>query len=257
MSGDAATGHVGAPNETEVRRLVAAGVLHEPWTEAMGSRYRSRAEAVLTACASRWLEADITAMLSLLDGDAQQAVVQVLCEAAGVPYRPGLFLVEGSDFRRYHPVAHADRRNIDLVVIDKDWAPIIAIEAKFNAACNGRTNYCSDAHAGWSNQLVCYLHGCTHPALDIKNKVKFLWLSLDGEVGTELTHVRGAVTPRDAVRYPWNKKILEEALERQTAAMPQWRTVSWAALYDSLRSHVPEHAEALIGLLTPVQMKRV
>lgn len=256
MSGEVGSSIAVPVSELEVRRLVDAGVLHAPWTEAMGNRYRSRAEAVLAACAAKWLEADITALLALLHGPAQQAVVRLFCTAAGEQYREGLFLVEGSDFRREYREKHADRRNIDLVVIDSDWNPVIAIEAKFDAACNGRTGYCSDAHAGWSNQLVCYLHGCTHPALDIKEGVKFLWLSLDDEVGTTLTHVRGAVTARDAVRYPWNKEVLEQALIWQDAAMPQWRTVSWAALYDALRTHTPEHGEALIALLTPVHAKR-
>ncbi|MGW8431164.1 hypothetical protein ACWGJ9_08570 [Curtobacterium citreum] len=242
--------------EVGVRNLVKAGVLHAPWTEAVGVRFRSRAEAVLTTEASQWLESDITLMLSLLDGPAQLAVIQAFCVAAGEPYREGLSLVEGSDFRRWHSTAHADRRNIDLVIIDTDWNPVIAIEAKFEAACNGRTGYCSDKHAGWSNQLVCYLHGCAHPALDVSEGVKFLWLSPADEVGTVLSHVRGAVTAQNIRQYPRNAANLRKALERQTEAMAQWRTVSWASLYAALRQQVPAHADALIELLHPVVKRR-
>ncbi|WIB65662.1 hypothetical protein [Curtobacterium sp. MCBD17_040] len=242
-------------SEPRMGGLTFERMLYKPWVLAL-PLFRRRAEARLGGTVAKWLEADVTRLLSMLDGAAQEAVIRVFCDAAGVAYRPELRLIEGSDFRRASNVGQSERRNIDLVVIDDVGEPVIAIEAKFYAPCNGRIGYCWNPEHAYSNQVVCYVRGCTHPRLVAEANgtgVKFLWLSLDDQVGAPLTRVRGAITERDAVRYPDKTNMFEKALENQRGAMPLWRTVSWRSLYEALKAALPaEHADALIALLTPV-----
>jgi hypothetical protein len=243
--------------------LVHAGLLEPVWVSEMDARFRRSAETILAGGSAKWQESDVTATIALLDGPAQRAVVTLLCAAAGIDQRPGLRLVEGTDFRREWGRLHGrdgdlflERRNIDVVVVDGlYWAPVIAVEAKFDASCNGRTGYCStNPQHTWSNQVVCYLHGCTHPALDVDKGVKFLWLSLDDDaaLGSPLERVRAGLTARDLEVYAGNAHNLAPALTRQTEALPQWRNVSWRALHAALRDELGDPAEPLNRLLQPV-----
>lgn len=96
-----------------------------------------------------------------------------------------LRLISGKAFG--DETGQTDRLSIDLVVkLAKDGdgnpisKPVIAIEAKFEEMVDGNWGYCphhmGESDRRYSNQIICYVSGCTNSLLDAS--VSFVWLGL-------------------------------------------------------------------------------
>jgi hypothetical protein len=196
--------------------------------------------------------------LTMSDGLLEQTVLGVLCDAAGIQDHEGLRLLSGTEFR--HDSEVTDRRSIDMVVASKlhedqaargslAWQPIAGVEAKYDAWVNGGRGYCKKFPDTYSNQAICYLHGCIDARLDTKKGVKFIWLSN---------------APKNPEHGPWDRKGihegdfewagLEEAYANQTEAKDKWSAVTWAGLGNAITATLSAEgyaaeAEALVRFL--------
>lgn len=181
-------------------------------------------------------EPDVTRFMAGLDGKIEQLVIEEFCAKASASYMRSLRLISGVEFRRESPGSDA-RRAIDLVVIDtaEERKSTIAVEAKFDALVNGRFAYYREAPGEYSNQVICYTHGCTNARLDAS--VKFLWLGLGlGKDGS-----------------PWGRKGVNEddashlahALAEQEKARPLWHPIAWTQLWTSVASVCSEYEEVV------------
>jgi hypothetical protein len=173
-------------------------------------------------------------LLSFLDGMAEAAFIRVLCDRAGVGYEPAFRVISGREFRR--DTQGVNRREVDLVVVDTGAPgrkPVIAVEAKFDASVNGGRTYCAaPEHASYSNQIICYPHGCVHPDLAAPT-VRFVWLGLGRDSGRPMSRFPGAITDRDT------DLPAERAL--QDRAETQWTRASWEDVWEAVGAAVTEH----------------
>lgn len=203
-------------------------------------------------------EPQSTTFLIMLDGRPEKAVIEMLCDRAGIIYTDDLRLLSGRDFR--WDSAAKDRRTIDFVVArwvgegppqkgSQGWDLVIAVEAKYDAAVNGGHGYCKKHPRRYSNQIICYLHGCVDGRLSRRKGVIFLWLGQ---------------APKSPDAAPWGRKAihegdfkwagLEKAFRRQERARKHWKGVTWSELGQAITSALESdglssEAEAIIRLL--------
>lgn len=180
-------------------------------------------------------ETYLTYLLASSSGPLERAVIDYLCEVAdGIEPEPGMRLISGDEFNQ------PGRKTIDLVVakkVDGRWVPLIAVEAKFNAPVNGHRRYCTKLEKGsaYSNQAICYLHGCLHDDLHEK-KVKFVWLGKPntrpdlGAWGSKGVHAG------DIARYP---DYFGDGIGPQTDAAERWCFATWDMLEEKIAAAIP------------------
>jgi hypothetical protein len=179
-------------------------------------------------------EADVTKLLTILDGALERSVITAMCNQANVPYQDGFRLISGKEFNDDTGVK--DRRAIDLVVINTlaptgevVREPILAIEAKFEGSVNGYWGYCPQHEGperGYSNQIICYTHGCINPAL-AKDRVRFIWLGRPKADGVTMAMLKGAINDRDGDRYAAARAL-------QNDAEKLWHSMTWDQLWTSI-----------------------
>lgn len=210
---------------TTLAELVALDILHSESVRCL-SLARTEAFEQILAGAKAPKENDVTQFIALLDGNVERAVIELFCEVSGVTYTSRLRLENGSDFRA--DSGQVDTRAMDLVVYQRkegstEVVPVIAIEAKFGAYVNARWGYCPRDPEAYSNQVICYVHGCLNPLLD--EKVKFVWLGL---VTAGSPWGNKGINERDLIGWP----LLASAYEAQQGAEEKWHSVVWPQLYE-------------------------
>ena len=164
-----------------VDSLISHGYLHRESIEATeGVKSFARATTdQLLAGEKRPSEVQVTRLLSCTDGRLETVIIRYLLNIAGVKcVSEGLRLITGSQFNA--ETGGADHRSIDLVVrrrtSDDETVPVLAAEAKYGAWVNGGFGYCPRDPHGYSNQAICYLHGCISDAHSV-NEMAFIWTS--------------------------------------------------------------------------------
>ena len=238
-----------------VENLIVDGLLHEATSNKYQHKF-PRINEILGG--SRATEAEVTTFLTMSDGLFERAVIGMLCDAAGIQDRTSLRLLSGTEFRLDSEIT--DRRSIDMVIASRiqegqasrgslAWHPIAGVEAKYDAWVNGAHGYCNQFPDTYSNQAICYLHGCIDERLDIAKGVKFIWLSN---------------APKHPEYGPWDRKGihegdfgvagLEEAYAKQAEAKDKWTAVTWEGLGDAVLTALSAEgytaeAEAIVRLL--------
>lgn len=211
-----------------VEHLINQGLLHAETAEKHRHRW-ARFDEILAG--ARGTEPDSTTLITMSDGPLEQTMVDAMCDAAGIQVeeRKGIRLLSGGEFRIDSKAE--DRRTIDIVGARKKdgaatieaWHPIFATEAKYDAWVNGGHGYCKAEKETYSNQAICYLHGCIDGRLD--DDVKFIWLGntiANPDLGP---WGRKAINPED---FAWAG--LEAAHKLQEIARERWDAMTWAAL---------------------------
>lgn len=237
-----------------VLQLVETGILNHEWlTWNLSTDQLEKLDATLANENGRSDERRATTFLTLLTGETEKTVVAQFCGAAGIAYRPSYRLISGSNFNAapFQPKrTRREQRSIDFVVVDiadsdgnymDDGAlhePVIAVEAKFSAMVNGRYGYCPDLPAlDYSNQIICYPHGCVNERVSVERGVKFVWLGLPlkGNKAGPLWGRRGLVESDSGA-------TLTAAYARQQSSNELWAPLEWGTLYAALeRQLVSEH----------------
>ncbi|ACL42408.1 hypothetical protein Achl_4457 (plasmid) [Pseudarthrobacter chlorophenolicus A6] len=221
-----------AASEITVDHLINKGLIH-PETAEKHRAKRSRHDEILAGM--RGTETDSTTLITMSDGPLEKAIVGALCDAAGIPgtARDGIRLLSGSEFRV--DSGAKDRRTIDIIgarrldeaVTVKAWHPVFATEAKYDAWVNGGHGYCKAAKESYSNQAICYLHGCIDARLG--EDVKFIWL------GNATAHPEFGPWGRKGIHegdFKWAG--LEEAFRLQEIAKERWSSLTWAEVGEAI-----------------------
>lgn len=244
-----------------VDELADRGLLSTPWL-SQEPAWRVKAARHLAGDPGRWTEPDVSKFMSLADGDLERALLKGLCAAAGVKFQPTYRLMSGERFAGFVPSEREGTRAIDLVIADSrddqvTWAPVVAIEIKFDAKVNGDEGYChSPEHENvYSNQIICYPRGCVHHALRA-DKVPFLWVG-PGNYGSVM-NANAAINQRDLHRRP---ELFGVAFREQEDASKHWRVASWAEVMepvmDELAPYGPRILKAVERAFTTESMPRV
>lgn len=250
--------------EITIDHLVNQGLLH-PDAAHKHRRRHERFNEILNGRGKRALESQVTTFVTMFSGPLEQAVVSFFCSAAGATFSEDLQIISGGEFR--DDSKEATLRTIDLVVVDRNeggqpgsgglrWKPVVAVEAKYGAWVNGGNGFCGyttkddrheDGHLPYSNQAICYLHGCIDGRLNVEKDVRFVWLGegRDDAVGLGPWGRKG-LHPGDAGKIPG----YAEAYKAQGEAIKSWTPVTWAELGNAITQQIggPE-AEAIVRFL--------
>lgn len=186
--------------------------------------------------ADRVWEQDFTALLSALDGRAEELLVDFFLRAAAVERREDVRhrLVRFADLGR--AVMSSTGLAPDLFVATRSidgtaWIPRVAIEVKFGAAVNGRWDYCpTGEHDGYSDQIVCYRAGCW-VAPELREAISYVWLQAGGRPRAfgPAGIARFGLDEQDAAR-------LSAFLETRDAMWERWTRVTFDDLIEHLVS---------------------
>jgi hypothetical protein len=215
-----------------VEHLIRQGLIHEETAQKHRHKWPRLNEVLAGAPGT---EPDSTTLITMSGGTLEKALVDAMCDAAGIPEddREGIRLLSGGEFRIDSGVK--DRRTIDVIgarkvdeaATSEAWLPVFATEAKYGAWVNGGHGYCKRAPETYSNQVICYLHGCIDARLN--DDVEFIWLG-------------NAVTDPDLA--PWGRKGivesdykwagLEEAHKLQELARERWNALTWVTLGEAI-----------------------
>lgn len=132
----------------------------------------------------------------------------------------------------------------DWVVADSvdDWLPLAFVENKGGAAVNGGWGYCG-AHAGdwYSNQVICYPHGCWWSEPSTITNAEMIWHGVlsgsDGLGGKGLTPRDGQLFRAQARALElWTKRSIIETVSA-IGSVPAGKTIGplFSAWVDKVR----------------------
>lgn len=254
--------------EITIEHLIKKGYLHAAAAQKHSGSWE-RFDEILAGQNGQAVESQVTTFITMFGGRLEQAAIAYLCAAAELDLTPDelakLQLISGGEFRA--DAESATLRTIDIMVVGRNdhlpadtgrlhFRPLVGVEGKYGAWVNGGNGFCAhpahqtpgpDGRLPYSNQAICYPHGCIDERLDAEKGVKFVWLS------------EGRPDP-DGVG-PWGRKGLhpgdagkihgfEEAFKLQKEAMDIWKPATWAGLAEAVRAEIggPE-AEAIARFL--------
>lgn len=254
--------------EITIEHLIEQDYLH-PETARKHRGQWDRFDEILNGRNGTAVESQVTTFITMFGGRLEEAAIAYLCAAAGLDLAPEeltrLQLISGGEFRA--DAEMATRRTIDIVVVDRNddlpadagrhhFRPVVGVEGKYGAWVNGGNGFCAhtteddrrpDGHLPYSNQAICYPHGCIDERLNSEKGVKFLWLS-EGRPDPDGIGPWGrkGLHPGDAGKIPG----FEEAYDLQTKAMGIWKPATWSGLAEAIRAEIggPE-AEAIARFL--------
>ncbi|NKR12489.1 hypothetical protein A5N16_00775 [Arthrobacter sp. M6] len=203
------------------------------------------------------VESQVTTFITMFGGRLEHAAITYLCTAAELNLTPEelsrLQLISGSEFRADAELA--TRRTIDIVVVDRNddlpasrgrnhFRPVVGVEGKYGAWVNGGNGFCAhtseedrrpDGYLPYSNQAICYPHGCIDGRLNSGQGVKFVWL---GEGRSDPDDVgpwgRKGLHPGDMGKIPG----FEEAYDLQKQVMGIWKPATWSGLAAAIRAEI-------------------
>ena len=218
-----------------VTQLIDLGLLHEGSARDLKSSEFavSTQDHILTGVVKP-TEPQVTRFMAASGGAFETLLISTFCQTWGLDLEVDMRLISGSEFGK--ETGQSDRRSIDLVVrrkIDRDGTtasvPVIGIEAKFEAVPNGAWGYCpwhrSEEDRQYSNQIICYVHGCTNSLLD--DSVKFIWLGLPSKTNTGPLWGNKAINDRDGAHF-------DLARQSQAEAEQHWAMLIWPTLREKI-----------------------
>lgn len=178
-------------------------------------------------------EADITAVLSALNEPLEAVFVRLLCDVAGITYNQQMRLFTTAEFLNDVDGKRGKHRPDFIIghVVAGFIKPDVVVEVKGRAWVNGGVGYCPDAPEIYSNQALCYLHGCW-TTYDLTG-VEFCWIGLRSTVedlASEFPWGRRGVNATD------NPDCYGDAYDRQRVAAARWHRL---ALEDVSRALQP------------------
>jgi hypothetical protein len=179
-------------------------------------------------------ESAVTAVLCAADGTVGHALANILLENAGQPAHPAADMIKPGPYA-------AGRRSPDIGVRDAvSGQLLLAVECKRDAHINGGFGYCPLDPAGYSNQVICYQHGCwaCPGALD---GAGLLWLHPSDKLPWGDGLHEGLLGKPNWVGYAGGDPgMLRHWIDTQHAAAARWHTAVWEDMVARSRSlHEP------------------
>ena len=211
------------------------------------------------------VETTITQLLESLS-DAESAVVDRIWAASSTaapgsdPVPAGARLYRLQDFLSRGTWSRpGDRSSLklpDFIVAHPDLGddseptkqrliPDVAVEFKGSAKVNGRYGYCPDDVTGlnYSNQPICYAHGCWANLTDADNRrdfarMRFVWIGPDVQVGSQNGPWGTAgLSERDRGNYSSPAGVaIDPAIDLQNAAAKKWHGLGLSQLESTIRA---------------------
>ena len=200
-------------------------------------------------------EADVTAVLCALQGEAEDALIDYLLAAAELPAARR----ESHRYQLIHPnevIVNRRERSPgrltavtpDIVVQRVAKSPeetaelVVAVEVKLNAAVN-YVDCPAGVHLDYSNQLICYVHSCWLSAESpSRDTIQYVWMApaADLEPGRFPRH---ALNGTERQYRAW--QATPKAYEDQLVARDLWHRARLEGAAAALERSVPEVASLI------------
>jgi hypothetical protein len=192
-------------------------------------------------------EAAVTAALCATDGHIGHSLANIFLDISGQPTNPNAEMIEPKE---YAVPTDGRSRSPDVAVCDPAKQLLLLAEGKRDAHINGHLGYCPLDPDGYSNQVICYLHGCWAPP-DALDGTSFLWVHpYDTTPWSDGLNERQLDNPSWVEYVGGDAAILRRAIETQGTAINRWRTATWedmaARIYD-LREPAAEVIATIIS----------
>lgn len=193
-------------------------------------------------------ETAVTAALCATHGPIGHSLANVFLDISGQPANPDAEMIEP---REYAASRDGHSRSPDIGVRDAAANRLLLLaECKRDAHINGYLGYCPLDPDGYSNQVICYLHGCwaLPGALD---ETSFLWVHPDDTIPwSDGLNERQLDNPSWVEYVGGDPAILRRAIETQSTAINRWPTATWedtAARVYNLREPAAEVIARIIS----------
>lgn len=177
-------------------------------------------------------EAAVSATLCAVDGPVGRALANIILEKAGQPASSDAEMIEPREY-----AGRRDGRSPDVGVRDAAANQLLLVgECKRDAHINGGLGYCPRDPGEYSNQVICYPHGCW--ALPgVLAGTGFLWLHpYDTLPWGDGLH-EGLLDNPDWVEYAGrNPGRLRQWIDAQCAAIGRWHTAAWEDVVTQIRA---------------------
>lgn len=202
-------------------------------------------------------EHDITAMMCALQGPAGDAAIEFLLTRAGIPmadhsigryeFRSGGDL----DGVRDDPETGKPRARIipdvfvSFVPNDGPSRLVVAVEVKKDADVN-YIDCPAGVHTSYSNQVICYPHGCWLPPHAATVDIRYVWLARARDITPDL-FPRHALTGDPDIDARW--QATPEAARWQAESAPLWRCGALEDFALAVEPHAPLMSRAVLDWL--------
>jgi hypothetical protein len=181
-------------------------------------------------------ETAVTAALCAVDGPVGRAIANIILEYAGQAAHPAAEMIKPGEY-----AVRRGRRSPDVGVRDAvSGQLLLAIEGKRYAHINGGFGYCPRDPGGYSNQVICYQHGCWAYAGAMAG-AGLLWLHPSGTLPWGDGLHEGLLGNPSWVRYAGGDLgLLRRWIDTQHAAAARWHTAAWQDMVPLFRNlHEP------------------
>jgi hypothetical protein len=189
-------------------------------------------------------EATVTATLCAIGGPVGHALANIILVNTGQPGNSNAEMIEPREYKDRH-----DRRSPDVGVYDATSNRLMLVgECKRDAHINGRLGYCPLDPDGYSNQVICYQHGCW--ALpDVLDGAGFLWLHpYDTLPWSDGLH-EGLLDNPSWVEYARDPGRLRCWIDTQCTAIDRWHTATWEDMVTQIRDLREPAANVIAAVL--------
>ena len=188
-------------------------------------------------------ESAVTAALCAVDGTVGHALANILLENAGQAAHPDADMIKPGQYA-------AGRRSPDVGVRDAvSGQLLLAIEGKRDAHINGGFGYCPLDPGGYSNQVICYQHGCWACPGALAS-AGLLWLHPSDTLPWADGLHEGLLSKPNWVRYAGGDPgLLRHWIDTQHAAAARWRTAAWQDMVPRFRSLHEPAADVIAAII--------
>jgi hypothetical protein len=181
-------------------------------------------------------EAAVTAALCAVDGPVGRAIANIILEHAGQAAHPAAEMIKPGEY-----AVLRGRRSPDIGVRDAaSGRLLLAGECKRYAHINGGFGYCPLDPGGYSNQVICYQHGCwAYPGA--LAGAGLLWLHpSDTPPWGDGLHEGLLANPNWVSYAGGDPGRLRRWIDTQHAAAGRWHTAVWEDMVPRFRDlHEP------------------
>jgi hypothetical protein len=191
-------------------------------------------------------ETGVTAALCATGGPVGHKLAGIFLGISGQPANPNAEMIDPSEY-----AVRQDRRlhYPDAGVRDSATnRPLLLVECKRDAHINGYPGYCLCDPDVYSNQVICYPHGCwTSPGT--LDRTGFLWVHpRDTRPWRDGINERQLGKP-NWIEYLGSDQAIQHVIETQGTAIKQWRTATWEDIVARIHSLREPAAEVIATII--------
>ena len=193
-------------------------------------------------------EAAVTAALCAVEGPVGHSLANVFLDISGQPANPDAEMINP---REYAVRRDGRSRSPDVGVRDAAANRLLLLEeCKRDAHINGYLGYCPLDPNAYSNQVICYLHGCWTPPGEL-NGTRFLWVHpQDTNPWSDGLNERQLDNPSWVEYVGGDPATLRRAIETQSSAVNGWRPTTWEDVGARINDLLKPAAEVIATIIS-------